>query len=186
MKFRLDINKALAATAYLIQKAGGRYDVFVLIKTLYYADRKGLVKYGRTITGDNFVSMDKGPVVSNIYDLIKGKQIPGHPRALAQWRKFISERESHLLRIKTMPEMGYLSVREMELLDEAFTTISKIPAYWLAEWTHQVFPEWEDPTGSSLPIDPKKILRIEKKSEKEISEIEEELAAVNQLKSFVG
>ena len=35
VKFRLDINKAIAATAYLIQKAGGRYDVFVLIKTLY-------------------------------------------------------------------------------------------------------------------------------------------------------
>ena len=186
MNFRLDLNKAIAATAYLIQKAEGRYDVFVLIKTLYYADRKGLVKYGRTITGDKFVSMDKGPVVSNIYDLIKGKQIRGHPQALAQWRKFISERESHLLRIKTMPEMGYLSVREMELLDEAFKTISEIPAYWLADWTHQVFPEWKDPTGSSLPIDPKKILRIEKKSEKEISEMEEELATVNQLKSFVA
>ncbi len=91
-----------------------------------------------------------------------------------------------MLRIKTMPEMGYLSVREMELLDEAFKTISEIPAYWLADWTHQVFPEWKDPTGSSLPIDPKKILRIEKKSEKEISEIEEELATVNQLKSFVA
>src|SRR5438552_5836860 len=97
VKFRLDINKAIAATAYLIQKAGGRYDVFVLIQTLYYADRKGLVKYGRTITGDKLVSMDKGPVVSNIYDLIKGKQIHRHPRALALWRKFISERESHLL-----------------------------------------------------------------------------------------
>jgi hypothetical protein len=186
MTFRLDIDKALAATAYLIQKAGGRFDVFVLLKTLYLADRTALIKYGRTITGDKFVSMAKGPVLSRIFDLIRGREIPGDPHALVKWKKFISERESHLLRLKETPELGFLSVREMEILDEAFRTISEIPPYWLAEWTHRVMPEWEDPKGSSKPIDPVKILKNAKKSDEEIAEIEEELASINSLKSLLA
>ena len=185
MKFRLDINKAIAASAYLIQKAGGRYDRFVLIKTLYHADRASLVKYGRTITGDRLVSMHKGPVLSSIYDLIKGKQVSGHPGALDRWNQFISENQNFMLQAKGAPEIGYLSVREIELLDEAFKTISEIPPYWLSEWTHLVFPEWQDPSGSSVPIDPKEILRKEKKSEQEISEIEEELTVLNRLRAIL-
>jgi hypothetical protein len=186
MKLRLDIDKAIAATAYLIQKAGGRYDIVVLIKTLYYADRASLVKYGRTITGDKLVSMDRGPVLSNIYDLIRGKEVRGHPEALRKWNEFITKTQDWMLHAKGTPEIGYLAVREIELLDEAFKTISEIPPYWLSEWTHQVFPEWQDPQGSSIPIDPKEILRKEKKSEQEISEIEEELAVLNQLKALAG
>ena len=186
MTFRLDIDKALAATAYLIQKAGGRFDVFVLLKTLYFADRTALIKYGRTITGDKFVSMDKGPVLSRIFDLIRGKEVAGDPGALTKWEKFVSERESHLLRLKATPELGFLSVREMEVLDEAFQTISQIPPYWLAEWTHREMPEWEDPKGSSKAIDPVKILKHAKKSDAEIAEIEEELASINSLKSLVA
>ena len=38
---------------------------------LYVADREALLTWNRPITGDKFVSMDNGPVVSLIYDLIK-------------------------------------------------------------------------------------------------------------------
>ena len=186
VKLRLDIDKAIAATAYLIQKAGGRYDVFVLMKTLSLADRAALINHGRTITGDKLVSMDKGPVVSGIYDMIKGKEVRGHPDALTKWKKHITERESHLLRLRDNPEMGFLSVREMEILDEAFHTISQIPAYWLADWTHRNFPEWKDPKGSSLEINPAEILKTAKKSVEEIKEIDEELSSLNMMKSFLG
>jgi hypothetical protein len=74
----------------------------------------------------------------------------------------------------------------MEVLDEAFRTLSEIPPYWLAEWTHQVMPEWEDPKGSSKAIDLVKILKSAKKSDKEIAEIGEELASVNSLKEFLA
>ena len=186
VKLRLDIDKAIAATAYLIQKAGGRFDVFVLMKTLSLADRNALIKYGRTITGDKLVSMDKGPVVSNIYDLIKGKEIRGHPDALTKWKKYITERQSHLLRLRNNPELGFLSVREMEILDEAFQTISKIPPYWLAEWMHLNFPEWKDPKGSSLEIDPVEILKTARRSDEEIEVINEEISSLNWVKAFLG
>jgi len=186
VKFRFDIDKAIAAAAYLIQKAGGRYDVFVLLKTIAWAERNAIISHGRTITGDKLVSMDKGPVLSCIYDLIKGKELIAYPDALTKWKKHISERQAHLLRLKDNPEIGYLSVREMKILDDAFHTISKIPAFWLAEWTHQNFPEWEDPKGSSREIDPVKILKTAKKSDNEIAEIEDEVSEINALKAFLA
>ena len=186
MKLRLDINKAIAATAYLIQKAGGRYDVFVLMKTLCLADRNALMKHGRTITGDKLVSMNKGPVVSGIYDMIKGKEVRGHPDALTKWKKYITERQSHLLGLRSTPELGFLSVREMEILDEAFQTISEIPPYWLSDWMHLNFPEWKDPKGSSLEIDPVEILKTARKSEQEIEVITEEISSLNWAKAFLG
>jgi hypothetical protein len=186
VKFHLDIDKAIAATAYLIQKAGGRFDVFVLIKTLAWAERNTIIAYGTSITGDRLVSMDKGPVVSGIYDLIKGKEIKGHPEALKKWGKHIMARESHVLRIKECPDMEVLSVREIEIIDAAFRTISQIPSYWLAAWTHENFPEWKDPKGSSLEIDRAEILKTAKKSNKEIEAINEEITSINLMKSFLG
>jgi hypothetical protein len=186
VKLRLDIDKAIAATAYLIQKAGGRYDVFVLMKTICLADRTALIKHGRTITGDRLVSMDKGPIVSGIYDLIKGKEVRGHPDALTKWKKCITERQVHTLRLRCMPELGFLSVREIGTLDAAFQTISEIPPYWLSDWMRLNFQEWEDPKGSSVEIDPARILKTAKKSDEEIEEINEEISSVNLMKAFLG
>ena len=50
----------------------------------------------------------------------------------------------------------------------------------------RLMPEWEDPKGSSKPIDPVEILKNAKKSDQEIAEIEEELASINSLKSILA
>jgi hypothetical protein len=176
IRFRFDIDKAIAATAYVIQKGGGRFDVFALVKMLYDANRIALVRFGRSITGDTLASMDKGPIVSDTYDLIKKRGLRANQ---TKWNHFITEPESHVLRLVKIPDLGVLSTRELAILDEAFKEISAIPPYWLSSWTHQRFPEWKDPKGSSLRIDPAEILRIEKKSDKEISEIEDEINSLN-------
>jgi hypothetical protein len=169
IRFRFDIDKAIAASAYIIQKGGGRFDVFALIKTLYLANRISLVKYGRSITGDKLASLDEGPVVADTYHLIQknGLSKPGHQ---AKWNQFISEQQSRVLRLLKAPDFGHLSVREISILDEAFKTISEIPPYWLLSWTREHFPEWKAPKGSSTAIDPVRILKAEKKSKEEIAE----------------
>src|SRR5580698_11365004 len=130
MRFQFNVDKAIAATAYVIQKGGGKFDVFALIKTLYVANRISLLKYGRSITGDKLASLDKGPVVSDTYNLIQ-KSRRAKPEHQQKWNQFISERESHVLRLLKTPDLGCLSVREIAALDKAFSTISSIPSYWL-------------------------------------------------------
>jgi uncharacterized phage-associated protein len=185
MRFQFNVDKAIAATAYVIQKGGGKFDVFALIKTLYLANRIALIKFGRSITGDKLASLDKGPVVSDTYHLIQ-KSSRAKPEHQAKWDQFISERQSHVLRVLKKPDFGYLSVRERAILDEAFKTISEIPPYLLSSWTHDHCPEWKDPKGSSMVIDPAEILKIESKSGAEIAEIKEEVESLNALDALLN
>jgi uncharacterized phage-associated protein len=182
MRFRFDIDKAIAATAFVIQQRGGRYTVLPLVKTLYLANRLFLIQYGRTITGDRFVSMNMGPVVSETYDLLKGSS-SADPLHLEKWRDFISPRQGNYVSVTNQPDFDFLSEKEVEAIKEAISIISKVKGK-LSDWSHLVFPEWKDPHGGSEDIDPKDILKIENKSDKEISEIESELPAINWLKSI--
>src|SRR5208337_4159971 len=92
MLLDFDIEKTIAAVAYLVQREGGELDVFLAIKTLYVADKAALIQWGKTITGDSFVSMDKGPVLSTTYNLFKGE---GPESEQTVWNANISERVNH-------------------------------------------------------------------------------------------
>jgi uncharacterized phage-associated protein len=183
MEYPFDMEKAVAASGYLVSKAGGSIDVFLLLKTLYLADRFAISEGKMPVVGDRYVSMDKGPVLSRVYDCIKGK---GDSRELEIWRTFFTERENHQIKCRQVVDVDRLSEWDQELLAKAFEITSSMPPYMLASWTHNVFPEWEDPKGSSIPIDPKQILRLAKKSEQEIQNIEDEVESMRLLKLLAG
>lgn len=182
MLLDFDIKKAVAASAHLIKSRGGKEDMFVLIKILYYADRSALIQWGKSITGDSLASMDKGPVVSTIYDLLKGK---GEEETLIQWSNFISRKSGYDIVLRKPANTAVLSTRELRVLDESSETIHAIHGS-IPKWLHAHCPEWQDPHGSSIPIDPSQILRIAKKSEEQIREIEEVNEEVHLLNRLVG
>lgn len=169
MLLNFDIKKAIAATAYLIERQGGSDDMFVLVKKIYYADRSALIKWGKSITGDSFASMDKGPIVSDIYDLFKDR---GQERNLIQWKDVIRREPEHRIVLRKEADKSALSEREMEVLEESRQTINSIRGS-IPKWLHKNCPEWENPHGSSIPIDPSTILRKAGKSEEEIRKTEE-------------
>lgn len=73
---RFDPSKARAAILYISQRLQSkspekRADLYKTLKTLYFAERKHLAKYGRSITNDFYVAMEHGPVPSKTYDMIK-------------------------------------------------------------------------------------------------------------------
>jgi hypothetical protein len=174
------IDKAIAATAYLIERQGGADSMFYVLKKLYYADRTALINWGAPITGDEFASLKKGPVVSGIYDLMKGK---GAAQDLSMWND-VFERRNNTITLKKHPDEGLLSEREKEVLDNSRKTIEGIKGVLISDWLHDHCPEWEDPGDSSIPIDPSTILRKANKSEEEIRKIEhanEELRTLSRL-----
>jgi uncharacterized phage-associated protein len=141
-----------------------------LIKLLYLADRKALLDRGWPITGDRMVSMPKGPVLSGVLDLINW----GRKRQESSiWLSYISEPlglNVHLASNITIEDLDVLSDSERSILDAVYATFGKVDRWSLVEFTHQL-PEWQDPRGSSIPIDPANILRAEGRSEREISDI---------------
>lgn len=72
IQFRFHIEKAIEAAAMFLKLHGKPMKYIGLLKMLYIADRIALESMNQPITGDNYVSMDYGPVLSGIYDLIKG------------------------------------------------------------------------------------------------------------------
>ncbi len=171
MKLPFNERKATQTAAYLLRRQGGRMAYIKLIKLLYLADREALLRWGRPITTDRHVSMPKGPVVSQIYDLIAEEPEPGIE---SYWHKFIETIPGWSVRTTGDPGNEELSRAEEALLDEISAAHGTKDRWQLVRETHDL-PEWVDPCGSSLPIEYRDILAAGKKTEAEIAEIESEL-----------
>lgn len=182
MLLDFDIDKAIAATAHMIEHKGGSDDMFRLIKKLYYADRTALIQWGKSITGDKLASLEKGPIVSGIYNLMKGK---GSTPDQIRWDDVIVRQESYTITTRKTANKGVLSEREEEILDDAARTIDAIRGS-IPRWLHKHCPEWKDPGKSSIPIDPSTILRLAKKSEEEIRCIEEANEEIRLMNYLLG
>jgi uncharacterized phage-associated protein len=115
-----DEAKAISAILYIINKTGGNIDMYKLAKTLYFADQKHLIQYGRTILGDEYVPMDFGPVPSIIYDAIKEINT-SNPK----YKLFSEKLEMHAkqgyreVSSNQKPDMDELSVSDIECLDNS-------------------------------------------------------------------
>jgi len=170
VRFLFNEKKAAQAAAFLVKKHDGRLIYMKLIKLLYLADRKALLDCGKPITGDRMVATPKGPVLIGIQDLINWGQKREEPCA---WLEYISPPERYEVRlVNPDPDFDLLSERECLILDEIDAMYGKVDKWSLAELTHEL-PEWRDPCGSSLPIDPADILRAESRCEQEIQHIAE-------------
>lgn len=181
IKFSFDINKTIAALAFLARRQGARLDMFLSIKRLYSADRRALASWGKTITGDRMVSMPKGPVLSTVYDLFKGIGTADH---LQKWRSYFGDTVNNTIQLQRPANIDLLSEEEIDALEAAQDEIGSVAPWEVPEFLHQLYPEWEDPHGGSRKIDPATILRSEGRTEDEIRMIEESAENFNQIEKM--
>lgn len=172
MKLLFNETKATQAAARLLKLRGGRMSYVKLVKLLYLADREALIRWGRPVTTDCYVSMDNGPVVSRIYDLIRNEPAPNSLKMI--WSKFISAPVDYEVHLLADPGSGELSPAENELIDEVYGQHGYDSRWTVVDYTHSL-PEWTHPDGGALPIEYRDILKTARKTEAEISAIEEEL-----------
>jgi uncharacterized phage-associated protein len=181
IKFSFDINKSIAALAFLAKRQGAKLDMFLSIKRLYSADRRALASWGKTITGDRMVSMDQGPVLSTVYNLFKGIGTADH---LRQWKSYFGETFNNKVQLQRPPNIDLLSEEETDALEAAQDEIGSVAPWDVADFLHKLYPEWEDPHGGSRKIDPATILRKEGRTEDEIRMIEESAESFNQIEKM--
>ena len=136
---------------------------------LYIADRLALERLETPITGDCYVSMKYGPVLSKVYDLIKGNSVNN---ALCLWKEFISSREGYkevYVSLKQDPGNDELCQEEEEILKSVYSKFGHLNPFDVAEWTHTL-PEWQQPQpiASAIPIAIEDILHNVGKTEAEI------------------
>jgi uncharacterized phage-associated protein len=142
--------KITHAAAYLLKKAPARHlTTLKLLKLLYLSDRMSLQQYGHFISDDHFVSMERGPVLSHTYNLIKDPS----SYSTGLWLEFMSATSKVTLKQEAVNrKLGALSVTDEEIFDLIWNTFGSMSAQELSDWTHENCSEWKDPGQSSTPI----------------------------------
>lgn len=154
-----------------------------LLKLLYLADRATLLRHGRPITYDRYVSLDHGPVLSQTYNLIVAEQAPD--QQLSYWRQHISEPEQYEVRLLiATPPNSELSPAQETILDEVFRDFGKLGRWEIVDFVHTL-PEWVDPHGSSVPIALRDVLRAGGLDDEDVEAVEEVLLAEDALDSLI-
>ncbi len=171
MRLRFNEAKATQAAARILKLRGGQMHYIKLIKLLYLLDREALLRWGRPITTDRCVAMKKGPVVSEILDLIREEPEPGEGSI---WHTYISSPKDYEVALLADAPADELSRAEEDLITEIFAKYGHMNRWDLVRFCHNL-PEWQDPGARSVPIEYSDILRAEKRPPEEVAEIEAEL-----------
>ena len=152
IEFVFSEKRAAQAAARLLRRHGGPMEYSKLIKLLYLADCRVFIETGLPITGDRMVSMKHGPVLSRIYDLVKGETAGD-----GSWGAYVHPRQGYTVSWTGREDAEELSEGEREVLDEVYAEFGSMGFGQLRHVTHQL-DEWHDPDQSSKPIDPREIL----------------------------
>ncbi len=166
LRFDFSLDKFVAVMTYLVD-AGKIHDLTKLkaAKLMFFADKAHLLKYGRPILGDRYVSMDHGPVPSAALDLMNRLIAPDEIddpvreqlRAKLSVHRVLFAR-NHPFRAKVHGEAAYehLSKSERQVLDEIIATYGHKPVGELIDLTHQEHAwrvsDGTRPPGSCTPM----------------------------------
>lgn len=176
--------KAAQLAAYFTAKSGGEIYHLMLMKLLYIADRNALATLGHTITDDNYVSMDYGPVLSNTLSLIDGSVRSDN----SLWIQLLSPSRNYKIALLNQThaiDTGALSSAELEIADAVYAQFGQMDRFELADKTHD-FAEWKNPYGSAIPIYYEDILKAVGFDEADSNSILQELQDVKSAQNFVN
>lgn len=122
------------------------------IKLLYLADRHSISERGFPITGDSAFAIQDGPILSEIYDLIKGKS--KKPKFQKIWSTFL-ESEGTCVVLKRDPGNGELSLDDVQMLDSIVDRFGGMNFKQLSAYTHNLEEykkSYQEDTSTWIPL----------------------------------
>ena len=170
----MNIEKLIQLTYYLLKKYDNRLNYTKLIKLLYLADREAFKETGLSLTGDVYYSLDNGPVLSGLLDLIHGKYTNKEAQNL--WDARFARDSYDLITVVDRIPLSKLSDFDREVLDKVDNQFHNKDYSSLISYLHnkENCPEWKNPNGSRLPIRIEDILANIGKAQDEIDFIMQE------------
>jgi uncharacterized phage-associated protein len=177
----VSVSNTIQAIGVLLRQDGVRCMNYMrLLKLLYIADRESLRRTGRPVVGGPVTAMERGPVLQEVFDLIRGRH-----RQMPLWDEYL--RTSHFnLELVKDPDVGQLSRYEIETLQDAARRHADDDEWALSRLTHE-FPEWKknNPGTSSQPIPQADVLEAVGRADS-LQDILEEAAEKNHMESLLG
>jgi hypothetical protein len=172
--------------AKFLKMAHGRLNYMVLIKLLYLADRAALLQWGTPLTGDTYLSMRWGPLLSATHDLIT-EAAPEDEEAKSFWRNHVAK-DGYDVLLSDDPGDDELSQADEELIAKVFahyyakfTELGSNP-FTFCEYLHSILPEYRTAQpGQSFTLDHHDILVAGNKSTEDIRQVESLLCSVGHM-----
>ena len=177
MQFRFQPLRATQVAGVLVRLAGGRLNYTKLLKLMHLADRRSLLETGAPITGDRVVNMDKGPVLSTVYDCIKGNA----PQCTS-WQECFRIERFDLVAIVDAGD-SELSDYDVEVLEALHRQYRSHTYIQMIDVAHGL-PEWRNPfPAKSSPVSHEQILVASGASPEQVRAYNDLNASMNQLDS---
>jgi len=131
-------------SVYLLLKTLGPSDKLKIVKLLYFADKYHLIKYGRTISNDEYWAMYHGPVGSNTKDVLECDELTMSDDESTYAKKFFSKIEENKFQaniLKDTFEFNFLSETDIEALEFVINNFGAMNAWEIRNFSHK-YPEW--------------------------------------------
>jgi uncharacterized phage-associated protein len=143
---------ATATAIYFLRSAGGELNDLQLMKLLYLAEREALRKLGVPIIAAQYTSMRNGPVLVEVYDMMRGEKIDPHWFGHIEFVPYDGTKSNHcVLRSDDLQPEDHLSAAELEILADVWAKVGQKSKWELVDLTHQ-FPEWDSSVqGANSP-----------------------------------
>ena len=138
----IDSSKIIQAICYLLSKVETA-DKLKVIKLLYLADKYHILRYGRTVTNDEYWAMDYGPVGSVAKDIL-GFDPDFLSREFEYADKMLKKINEHTFaqgEYCSIEELESLSETDIEALDFVCKEFGSQSTSQLINLTH-FYPEW--------------------------------------------
>jgi len=167
----MNIEKLVQTVSYLLKKNNYRLNYTKLIKILYLADKASLDRINRSMTGDTYAALHNGPILNELYCLIRGKS--ANREHQCYWDGRFSTDGYDLVSLSDKIPEGKLSRFEKQVLDRLDEQFHASSYDRIIDFVHdpQNCPEWHDPGSTSTPISLSDILLSLGRSKEEIEHI---------------
>lgn len=178
--------KTAQIAAYFLLRRGGQMSYLKLMKLLYLADRESMSRYDEPMTGDSWVSMSKGPVLSTVLELLQGGSRTG------VWEQWVAQAQTQhevfLARqvLNEEDDFDELSPADQDILEAVWSAHGHKNRWQLVEYTHTHCAEWHDPFGSARPISPQSVFMALGRNEEEANELAKEIFQKRQQQEFLA
>ena len=120
---KFDTDKAIEAVKLILAHCENHTaDFHKIFKILYFAEKKHIATYGRTIVCDRYIAMKNGPVPSNLYDIFnffKGGSLFKLPNNSIFKNAFQFIPEFHIRLIDFSTDLDVFSESEIECLKQS-------------------------------------------------------------------
>lgn len=179
-RLKFDERKATQVAARFLAAAGGTLPYMSLLKLMYFTDREALLQWGAPVTNDSYYSMDHGPILSRVKDMIVEERIDR-----GFWGRHISSPKNYRITLEAQPGGDRLSKAEESLIDKVYAENGHLNQWQLSRISHDL-PEWEDPEGTSLPIEIEDILAAGGFARKERETIVRELKGLRKMQALAA